>query len=58
MHGLQEKEVDQERDLASLLDIEINFVQNYLDILNDIKADWRSACVPITESLSIHLTIG
>ncbi|KAF7975976.1 hypothetical protein HWV62_8122 [Athelia sp. TMB] len=37
---IQENDVRQLRELTSFLDVEINFVQQYLEVLQDIKADW------------------
>ena len=41
MHAIQENEHSQHRELATFLDTEINFVQTYLDVLKDVKADWQ-----------------
>ncbi|KAF5326169.1 hypothetical protein D9611_000817 [Ephemerocybe angulata] len=40
MHALQENEVAQERELSAFLDLEINFVQQHLQILKDVRDDW------------------
>jgi hypothetical protein len=41
MHEIQENEHGQHRELATFLDTEIKFVQSYLDVLKDVKADWQ-----------------
>jgi len=41
MHAIQENEHGQLRELTTFLDFEINFVQSYLDVLKDVKADWQ-----------------
>ncbi|KAF8957660.1 hypothetical protein BDZ97DRAFT_1845342 [Flammula alnicola] len=41
MHAIQENEHNQLHDLTSLLDLETNFIQSYLDVLKDVKADWQ-----------------
>ncbi|KAI0312224.1 hypothetical protein OF83DRAFT_676611 [Amylostereum chailletii] len=40
--GIQENEIDQLRDLTTLLDAELNFAQQYAEILKDVKATWSS----------------
>lgn len=40
MHAIQENEFGQLRDLGAFLDLETNFIQSYLEILKDVKADW------------------
>ncbi|PFH50183.1 hypothetical protein AMATHDRAFT_61501 [Amanita thiersii Skay4041] len=41
MHAIQENEIAQHRELTAFLDLEINFVQQYLDVLKDVKSDWQ-----------------
>ena len=40
MHGIQEKELSQQKELTQFLDLEINFVQQYLDVLKEVREDW------------------
>ncbi|KAL0951611.1 hypothetical protein HGRIS_008291 [Hohenbuehelia grisea] len=40
MQAIQESEVDQQRELSAFLDLEINFVEQYLSVLKDARADW------------------
>lgn len=40
MHGIQENEISQLRDLGGFLDMEIRFAENYLEVMKDVKADW------------------
>lgn len=42
MHAIQETEIVQMRELTSLLSLEITFVEQYLDVLKDTRADWTS----------------
>ncbi|KIL60739.1 hypothetical protein M378DRAFT_13983 [Amanita muscaria Koide BX008] len=42
MHAIQENEAVQHRELTSFLDAEINYVQQYLDVLIDVKSDWQT----------------
>jgi hypothetical protein len=42
MHAIQDNEVVQLRELSAFLDLEINFVQQYLNVLKDVKEDWHS----------------
>lgn len=37
---IQENDAKQLKELTSFLDLEINFVQQYLEVLHDVKADW------------------
>ncbi|KAF9476906.1 BAR-domain-containing protein [Pholiota conissans] len=41
MHAIQENEHNQLHELTLFLDLEMNFVQSYMDILKDVKADWQ-----------------
>lgn len=45
MHAIQENELVQLRELTSFLDLEINFVQQYLNVLKDVKSDWHDEYV-------------
>jgi SWI/SNF-related matrix-associated actin-dependent regulator of chromatin subfamily D len=40
MYAIQENELHQLKDLGSFLDLELNFVQQYAEVLRDIKSDW------------------
>ncbi|KAG2005809.1 cell division control protein 25 [Coprinopsis cinerea AmutBmut pab1-1] len=40
MHAIQELEITQQRELTHFLDIEINYVQQYLDVLKEVRDDW------------------
>lgn len=46
MYAIQENEVSQLRDLTALLALETNFVEQYLEVLRDVKAGWVDECVP------------
>lgn len=41
MHAIQENEHNQLQELTSLLALETNFVQSYLDVLHEVKEDWQ-----------------
>lgn len=41
MHAIQENEHNQLQELTAFLALETNFVQSYLDVLHDVKADWH-----------------
>ncbi|KAF8908799.1 hypothetical protein CPB85DRAFT_767226 [Mucidula mucida] len=43
MHAIQENEIDQLRELTNFLDIEVNFVKQYLEVLQETQAEWSSA---------------
>jgi hypothetical protein len=45
MHAIQEHEVEQLRELASLLELEMGFVQQYLNVLKEVKAEWDDVYV-------------
>ena len=40
MTALQENEVDQLRELTSFLDLQVHFVQQYLQVLKEAKSEW------------------
>ena len=40
MYAIQENELEQLRELTGFLDTEINFVQQYLDVLKEAKTNW------------------
>ncbi|KIY48610.1 BAR-domain-containing protein, partial [Fistulina hepatica ATCC 64428] len=40
MHSVQESEVSQLRELTALLDNEIKFVRQWLNVLEDARSDW------------------
>ncbi|KAF5375449.1 hypothetical protein D9615_007955 [Tricholomella constricta] len=40
MHAIQEKEIDQLRELTAFLDLEINFVEQHLNVLKDVRENW------------------
>ena len=41
MHAIQENEYNQLHELTALIDIEFNFVQTYLQVLKDVRAEWK-----------------
>ncbi|KAF9528813.1 hypothetical protein CPB83DRAFT_853775 [Crepidotus variabilis] len=51
MHAIQENEHNQLRELTALIDLETNYIQNYLDVLKDVKGDWQDRA-PLTSSRS------
>ena len=40
MYAIQENELEQLRDLTSFLDNEVHFVEQYLEVLRDVKSNW------------------
>ncbi|KAK2464103.1 hypothetical protein APHAL10511_003851 [Amanita phalloides] len=42
MHAIQDNETTQHRELTGLLDLEIGYVQQYLAVLMDVKAEWQT----------------
>lgn len=40
MYAIQENEVLQLRDLTSFVDLKLNFIEQYLAVLRDVKANW------------------
>ncbi|KAH6904428.1 hypothetical protein BKA70DRAFT_1109250, partial [Coprinopsis sp. MPI-PUGE-AT-0042] len=40
MHGIQDKEISHQKELTQFLDLEINFVQQYLDVLKEVRDEW------------------
>ena len=45
MHGIQDNEINQLRDLTEFLDLETRFVRQYLEVLTEAKSDWSSVYV-------------
>lgn len=55
---IQENEIHQLRDLTSFLDVELNFVQQYLEVLQDVKSGWCDTYVsPLPTLIKIELMI-
>lgn len=40
MYAIQENELDQLRDLTSFLDMELHYVEQYLEVLRETRAGW------------------
>lgn len=40
MHSIQDNEIDQQRELNAFLNLEMGFVQQYLDVLKETRHDW------------------
>lgn len=40
MTAIQDREMDQFKELSHFLDLEMKFVRQYLDVLQDLKEDW------------------
>lgn len=40
MHLIQENEIDQTREMTAFLDLELNYVEQYLEVLKDVKSEW------------------
>ncbi|KAK7441818.1 hypothetical protein VKT23_016480 [Stygiomarasmius scandens] len=40
IHSIQETEIDQLRELTAFLDLEMNFVEQYLEVLKETKSEW------------------
>jgi hypothetical protein len=51
--AIQENEVQQLQDLTNVLNVEVNFVQQYLEVLQDVKSNWFDACVIYVSRLYI-----
>jgi len=43
--AIQKNEIDQIRDLGLLLDNELNYAEQYAQILRDVKDSWPEKCV-------------
>ncbi|KAE9409089.1 BAR-domain-containing protein [Gymnopus androsaceus JB14] len=52
MYSIQENEIDQTRELTAFLDLELNFVEQYLAVLKDVKSGWNVSSA--TRSISIR----
>ncbi|KAG6850381.1 hypothetical protein H0H93_013936 [Arthromyces matolae] len=40
MHAIQDQEMSQLRELTGFLDLEVNFVEQYLNVLKEVKDEW------------------
>jgi len=40
MKIIQDNEAEQQRELSAFLDLELNFVSQYFEVLKDVKSDW------------------
>jgi hypothetical protein len=63
IHSIQETEVDQLRELTAFLDLEMNFVEQYLEVLKETKSEWAiTGYVTISRSRDlsncIHMQTG
>jgi hypothetical protein len=47
MHGIQDREISHQRELTQFLDLEINFVQQYLDVLKEVRDEWPDKYVSV-----------
>jgi len=45
IEAIQQNEIDQIRELGSLLDNELNYAEQYAQILRDVKDNWPGKCV-------------
>ena len=45
MHAIQDNEIHQLKDLSAFLDAELNFAEQYAEVLREIKADWSDQYV-------------
>ena len=47
MYSIQENEVIQLRELTNFLDLEITYIQSYLEELQKARAGWVDECVHV-----------
>ena len=40
IYAIQENEIDQQRELTNFLDLELNFAEQYVEVLHDVKMNW------------------
>jgi hypothetical protein len=40
MEAIRSDDAHHQRELTSFLDLEMNFAQQYLDVLKDVRSDW------------------
>jgi hypothetical protein len=45
IEAIQQNEIDQIRELGTLLDHELNYAEQYAQILRDVKDSWPGKCV-------------
>jgi hypothetical protein len=53
MDAIQQNEIDQIRELGLFLDSELNYAEQYAQILRDVKDSWPGKCVKPFPLLSL-----
>ena len=56
MYSIQENEVIQLRELTNFLDLEITYIQSYLEELQKARAGWVDECVHVRSVRLLTLT--
>jgi hypothetical protein len=54
IEAIEQNEIDQIRELGTLLDSELNYAEQYAQILRDVKDSWPGKCV-LLERLTLLL---
>ena len=57
IYAIQENEIDQQRELTNFLDLELNFAEQYVEVLRDVKMNWVEEYVSLGISPSSHILI-
>ena len=58
MRAIQDEEISQLRDLTTFLDLELHFATQYVDVLNDVKAEWCAEYVTLCTPLKYFLSFS
>ncbi|KAJ3922203.1 hypothetical protein F5877DRAFT_75460 [Lentinula edodes] len=58
MHLIQENEIDQTREMTAFLDLELNYVEQYLEVLKDVKSEWSISSATRMNSIRRPSTIS
>ncbi|KAJ3750816.1 hypothetical protein DFH05DRAFT_1518992 [Lentinula detonsa] len=58
MHLIQENEIDQTRELTAFLDLELNYAEQYLEVLKDVKSEWSVSSATRSSSFRKPSTIS
>ncbi|KAF7370320.1 BAR-domain-containing protein [Mycena sanguinolenta] len=54
MHAIQENEIVQLRELTNFLTLELNYVEQYAEVLKETRANWPSDSPPVRHAAPSH----
>lgn len=54
--AIQENEIDELREIKRFLELELNFAEQYAEVLKDVKENWVDECVSSFSSFCLRLS--